>query len=140
MGFSNRSDTNLKLYKHRRLLEAGNFAFTKKKNYTIHVAKTKSLISFTFTAKLICIFVFGYVDNTQGAKSLYLAKKRLEVTSPAIVVLNAFLDSSNLPKEGLSGLLWKFFWRDALIRRYLDVLFVIQLKCSTQLYYEQSYL
>ena len=62
---------------------------------------------------------------TQGAKSLYLAKKRLEVTSPAIVVLNAFLDSSDLPKEGLSGLLWKFFWRDALIRRYVDVLFVI---------------
>ena len=46
---------------------------------------------------------------TQGAKSLYLAKKRLEVTSPAIVVLNAFLDSSDLPNEGLSGLLWKFF-------------------------------
>ena len=73
-------------------------------------------------------------------KSLSCKKKRLEVTSPAIVVLNAFLDSSDLPKEGLSGLLWKFFWRDALIRRYLDVLFVIQLKCSTQLYYEQSYL
>ena len=54
------------------------------------------------------------------------------MTSPAIVVFNAFLDSSDLPKEGLSGLLWKFFWRDALIRRYLDVLFVIQLKCSTQ--------
>ena len=52
-------------------------------------------------------------------------KKKLEVTSPAIVVLNAFLDSSGLPKEGLSGLLWNFFWRDALIRRYLDVLFVI---------------
>ena len=81
-----------------------------------------------------------FCPNTQGAKSLYLAKKRLEVTSPAIVVLNAFLDSSDLPKEGLSGLLWKFFWRDALIRRYLDILFVIQLKCSIQLYYEHSYL
>ena len=67
----------------------------------------------------------GATHHTQGAKSLYLAKKRLEVTSSAIVVLNAFLDSSDLPKEGLSGLLWKFFWRDALIRRYLDVLFVI---------------
>ena len=66
-----------------------------------------------------------HIVYTQGAKSLYLAKKGLEVTSPAIVVLNAFLDSSDLPKEGLSGLLWKFFWRDALIRRYLDVLFVI---------------
>ena len=80
------------------------------------------------------------VLTTQGAKSLYLAKKRLEVTSPAIVVLNVFLDSSDIPKEGPSGLLWKIFWRDALIRRYLDVLFVIQMKCSTQLYYEQSYL
>ena len=35
-----------------------------------------------------------------------ISQKRLEVTSPAIVVLNAFLDSSDLPKEGLSGLLW----------------------------------
>ena len=66
-----------------------------------------------------------YAIYTQGVKSLYLAKKRLEVTSPANVVLNAFLDSSDLPKGGLSGLLWKFLWRDALIRRYLDVLFVI---------------
>ena len=71
----------------------------------------------------ICQFLAGF--STQGAKSLYLAKKRLEVTSPAIVVLNAFLDSSDLPKEGLSGLLWNFFWRDAFIRRYLDILFVI---------------
>ena len=61
------------------------------------------------------IFFYGITKacpcnvHTQGAKSLYLAKKRLEVTSPAIVVLNAFLDSSDLPKEGLSGLLWKFF-------------------------------
>ena len=82
--------------------------------------------------------VFVLYLDTQGAKSL--AKKRLGVTSPAIVVLNAFLDGSDLPKEGLSGLLWKFFWRDALIRQYLDILFVIKLKCSTQLYYEQSYL
>ena len=65
-----------------------------------------------------------------GSQKSLSRKKRLEVTSPAIVVLNAFLDSSDLPKEGLSGLLWKFFWRDALIRRYLDVLFVIQLKYS----------
>ena len=43
---------------------------------------------------------------------LYLPKKRLEVTSFAIVVLTAFLDSPNLPKEGLSGLKGKFSWRD----------------------------
>ena len=31
-------------------------------NYTIRVAKTKALISFAVTAKLICIFVFAHAD------------------------------------------------------------------------------
>ena len=39
-------------------------------------------------------------------------KKLLEVTSSAIVVLTAFLDSPNLPKKGLSVLKGKFSWRD----------------------------
>ena len=102
--------------------------------------REKNKNKLTTRAQLFKTLLVKHHRYTQGAKSLYLAKKRLEVTSPAIVVLNAFLDSSDLPKEGLSGLLWKFFWRDALIRRYLDILFVIQLKFSTQLYYEQSYL
>ena len=38
-----------------------------------------------------------------------------EVTSSAIVFLTSFLDSPNLPKEGLSGLKGKFSWRDAQI-------------------------
>ena len=50
------------LYSHRRRLEAGNFGFRKKSNCTICVAKTKALISFAVTAKLICAFVFSYVD------------------------------------------------------------------------------
>ena len=50
------------LYMHRRWLEAGNFGFRKKRNCTIRVAKTKALISFTVTAKLICAFVFAYAD------------------------------------------------------------------------------
>ena len=29
-------------------------------NFTIRVAKTKALISFAVTAKLICVFVFAY--------------------------------------------------------------------------------
>ena len=29
-------------------------------DYTIYVAKTKTLISFAVTAKLICVFVFAY--------------------------------------------------------------------------------
>ena len=52
------------LYSHR-WLEAGNFenfGFRKKRNSTIRVAKTKTLISFAVTAKLICAFVFAYAD------------------------------------------------------------------------------
>ena len=54
--------TQIGLYSHRRWLKAGNFGFKKKKNCTIHVVKTKALISFAVTAKLICAFVFGYAD------------------------------------------------------------------------------
>ena len=32
-------------------------------NCTIRVAKTKALISFAVTAKLICAFVFAYADS-----------------------------------------------------------------------------
>ena len=46
--------------KHSRWLEAGNFGFRKQINCTIRVAKTKVLISFAVTAKLICAFVFAY--------------------------------------------------------------------------------
>ena len=31
-------------------------------NRTIRIAKTKAVISFAVTAKLICIFVFAYAD------------------------------------------------------------------------------
>ena len=54
--------TQTSLYKHRRWLEAGNFGFRKKRNSTIRVAKTKVLISFAVTAKLICAFVFAYAN------------------------------------------------------------------------------
>ena len=54
--------TQTGLYKHRRWLETGNFGFRKKRNCTIRIAKTKALISFAVTAKLICVFVFAYAD------------------------------------------------------------------------------
>ena len=60
MWFLKRLDTFTKLYKCRRWLEADNFRFRLKWNCTIHVAKTKALISFAVTAKLICTFVFAY--------------------------------------------------------------------------------
>ena len=46
-----RGKTN-RLYNHRRWLEAGNF----------RVAKTKALISFAVTAKLIYAFGFAYAN------------------------------------------------------------------------------
>ena len=52
--------TQTELYKHRRCLKAGNLRFRMKRNCTICVAKTKALISFAVTAKLICAFVFAY--------------------------------------------------------------------------------
>ena len=33
---------------------------------TIYVAKTKALISFAVTAKLICVFVFAYAKKKNG--------------------------------------------------------------------------
>ena len=52
----------IELYKHRRWLETGNFGVRKKGNCTTHVAKTKALISFTVTAKLICASVFACAE------------------------------------------------------------------------------
>ena len=52
-----------RLYSHRRWLEASNFVFRKKRDCTIYVAKTKGLISFAVTAKLICVFVFAYAKG-----------------------------------------------------------------------------
>ena len=55
--------TQTRLYNHTRWLEAGNFVFRKKRDRTIRLAKTKTLISFAVTAKLICIFVFAYAKS-----------------------------------------------------------------------------
>ena len=52
--------TKTGLCSHRRCLEAWKFGFRKKRKCTIKVAKTKALISFAVTAKLICVFVFAY--------------------------------------------------------------------------------
>ena len=55
MGVLTRSDSNW-----AEQSQASNFRFKKKKNCTIRVVKTKALISFAVTAKLICAFVFAY--------------------------------------------------------------------------------
>ena len=57
MWFPNRSNTNRAVQVQKM---AGNFGFSKSRNCTIHVVKTKVLISFAVTAKLFCPFVFAY--------------------------------------------------------------------------------
>ena len=57
--------------------------FRYKRVCTIRVAKTKVLISFTVTAKLICVFVFAYAKSRfphaaahiiVGCKGVYIAR------------------------------------------------------------------
>ena len=55
--------TQTGLCNHRRWLEALNFVFRKQRNCTSYVEKTKALISFPVTGKLICVFVFAYVKS-----------------------------------------------------------------------------
>ena len=55
--------TQTGLYSHRRWLETCYVVFRKLRDCTIRVAKTKALISFAVSAKLICVFVFAYAKN-----------------------------------------------------------------------------
>ena len=55
--------TQTRLYYHTRRLDARNFVFRNCRNCTIYVAKTRALISFAVTAKVICVFVFAYAKN-----------------------------------------------------------------------------
>ena len=61
MWFLTRSDTN-QAVQPLEMARGLNFGFRKERDCTIKVAKTKALISFAVTAKLICVFVFAYAD------------------------------------------------------------------------------
>ena len=58
MWFSNRSDTNQPVQSQKM---AKDWKFWKR-HCTIRVEKTKMLISFVVTVKLICVFVFAYAN------------------------------------------------------------------------------
>ena len=58
-----RSDTNRAVQVLQSKKMARGFGFRKLRDCTIHVAKTKALISFAVTAKLICVFVFAYAKS-----------------------------------------------------------------------------
>ena len=58
MWFPNRSDTKWAVQSQKQARSL----YYPSRNCTIPVAKTKALISFAVTAKLICAFVFAYAD------------------------------------------------------------------------------
>ena len=60
LGFLTGSDTNQAVQPQKM---ARGLKFRKKRDCTIRVAKTKALISFAVTAKLICVFVFAYAKS-----------------------------------------------------------------------------
>ena len=47
-----------------------------KRNSTIHVTKTKALISFAVTAKLICVFVFAYSNCWFSHAKVHIQNQR----------------------------------------------------------------
>ena len=63
---------------------------------TIRVAKTKALISFAVTAKLICVFVFAYAksrfshDAAHIADFVYILKSA--ILAPILDAILNFLD------------------------------------------------
>ena len=78
--------TQTSLYSHRKRLEAGNFGFRKKRNCTIRVVKTKALISFAVTAKLICAFVFAYAKILFAHDTVYMLQTKILGENLAIIL------------------------------------------------------
>ena len=87
MWFPNRSDTNrpVQAQKRDRSLKFRNIALSDR------VAKTKALISFAVTAKLICAFVFAYEDCwfSHVAAHLFLWRRNDDITR---------VDNGNIPR------------------------------------------
>ena len=116
--------TQTGLYSHWRWLETWNFAFRKQRDCAIQVAKTKALISFAVTAKLICVFVFAYakIRFSHVAAHIYIAFKKnnmentvdihefLNGRSITIwegeVIFKTFVHSMKYPSECRHVILW----------------------------------
>ena len=62
MWFPNWSYTNQAVQSKKQARRLKFPIYKSMRKCTIHVVKTKALISFAVTAKLICVFVFAYAD------------------------------------------------------------------------------
>ena len=72
--------TQTGLYNYTRWLEACNFVYRKSRYCTICVAKTKALISFVVTAKLICIFVFAYAKSRFSHDAAHIVQNLIRLS------------------------------------------------------------
>ena len=94
--------TQIGLCSYRRWLEPWNLGFREQRDCTIYVAKTKALISFAVTAKLICVFVFAYAKCwfSHDAAHMYLIWQRIYTRLPGgspcikMVIYTAALQNS----------------------------------------------
>ena len=88
------------------MLNARNLGFRKKKDCTISIAKTKALISFAVTAKLVCTFVFAYADcwfsHAQAQIRWELRRKscfQMYCVVPFLPITSCFCFLVNRPNE-----------------------------------------
>ena len=68
------SDTN-QAVQPQKIARVLKFQIRKLRDCTTYVAKTKALISFAVTAKLICVFVFAYANcwfSHDAAQMIYM--------------------------------------------------------------------
>ena len=71
--------TQTGLYSHRRWLEVWHFVYRKKRDFTTCVAKTKALISFAVTVKLIYVLVFAYAKNRFSHDAAHMVSRHMRV-------------------------------------------------------------
>ena len=107
MWFTTRSDTNKAVQSQKMPIGLN---FKKNRDCTIRVAKTKALISFAVTAKLICALGFAFADcwfsheathllNTQFMPFINIDLKRLKDVGEVMNLLftNKFQEIVSIP-------------------------------------------
>ena len=92
---------------HRSRLEAWNFGFRTKRICTIRVTKTKVLIRFAVTAKLICVFVFAYADCWFSHEAAHLIRNSIDWTS--LVIMNFLSEFCQVVRH--NRLQWQTYYR-----------------------------
>ena len=116
MWFLNRSNTN-RAVQAQKMARGWNFGFKKKRQCTLRVAKTKALISFVITAKLICVFFFFFFSHMQMVGFLM---KRLICCLLRFLQISFMFYRSKFPEaeQGLLGIKFLFFLKPHMLHGF----------------------